>query len=70
MQLNPGGRVLVWSDLFDSYHNALAGPYYLVNGNLERPWEELPSPHLSRKCDPNRCFSVPVLPPCLGVTVV
>lgn len=37
----PGARVLVWSDMFDPHHNAVPGPYYLVNGSLERAWEGL-----------------------------
>lgn len=35
---NPGGRILVWSDMFDPHHNAVPGPYYLVNGPLTESW--------------------------------
>jgi hypothetical protein len=38
--VNPGGRVYVWSDMFDPNHNAHAN-YYLVRGNLARAWEGL-----------------------------
>lgn len=38
---NPGGRIYVWSDMFDPHHNAVKGPYYLVNGSLEGSWEGL-----------------------------
>jgi hypothetical protein len=31
----------VWNDMFDSYHNAVAGPYYLVNGPWTGAWEGL-----------------------------
>ncbi|MBE0645738.1 MAG: hypothetical protein IH600_16785 [Bacteroidetes bacterium] len=30
----PGADVLVWTDMFDEYHNAVKGPYYLVRGDL------------------------------------
>lgn len=33
----PGGRILVWSDMFDPFHNAKK-EYYLVNGSLEGSW--------------------------------
>lgn len=36
----PGGRILVWSDMFDPHHNAVKD-YYLVNGSLENSWEGL-----------------------------
>ena len=35
---SPGARVVVWSDMFDPNHNAVKGPYYLVNGSLEGSW--------------------------------
>lgn len=38
--VNPGGRILVWSDMFDPQHNAVA-KYYLVNGDLRGAWEGL-----------------------------
>ncbi len=40
-QVNPGGRIYTWSDMFDPNHNAVKGPYYLVNGSLEGSWEGL-----------------------------
>jgi hypothetical protein len=40
-ELNPGGRICVWSDMFDPHHNAVPGPYYLVNGPLTGSWEGL-----------------------------
>lgn len=39
-KLNPGGRIVVWSDMFDPHHNAIDG-YYLVDGTLEGSWEGL-----------------------------
>ncbi len=36
----PGGRILVWSDMFDPFHNAVKD-YYLVKGSLEGSWEGL-----------------------------
>jgi hypothetical protein len=36
----PGGRVLVWSDMFDPFHNAVRD-YYLANGSLEGSWNGL-----------------------------
>ncbi len=41
-QVNPGGRVYVWSDMFDPNHNAHAN-YYLVRGNLTNSWLGLDS---------------------------
>ena len=40
-EVNPGGRIYVWSDMFDPNHNAVRGPYYLVNGSLEGSWDGL-----------------------------
>lgn len=40
-EVNPAGRIYVWSDMFDPNHNAVKGPYYLVNGSLEGSWEGL-----------------------------
>ena len=31
----------VWGDMFDPFHNAVAGPYYLVNGPLTGSWQGL-----------------------------
>lgn len=39
-EVNPGGRILVWSDMFDPHHNA-RGDYYLVRGDLSGSWEGL-----------------------------
>jgi hypothetical protein len=38
--VNPHGRVLVWSDMFDPYHNAIKN-YYLVRGDLGGAWDGL-----------------------------
>ncbi len=40
-QTSPNAQVVVWSDMFDPNHNAVKGPYYLVNGSLEGSWEGL-----------------------------
>ncbi len=39
-ELNPGGRIYVWSDMFDPNHNAHKD-YYLVRGDLTGSWEGL-----------------------------
>lgn len=39
-EVNPGGRLYVWSDMFDPHHNARAD-YYLVRGDLRGAWEGL-----------------------------
>jgi hypothetical protein len=39
-EVNPGGRIYVWSDMFDPNHNAHDN-YYLVRGNLTGSWEGL-----------------------------
>ena len=36
-QVNPGGRIYVWSDMFDPNHNA-HDDYYLVRGDLSGSW--------------------------------
>jgi hypothetical protein len=36
----PGAEALVWSDMFDPFHNAV-DDYYLVNGTLKGSWEGL-----------------------------
>jgi hypothetical protein len=41
-QVNPGGRIYVWSDMFDPNHNAHDN-YYLVRGNLTNSWLGLDS---------------------------
>ena len=40
--LEPAARVFAWSDMFDPNHNAVRGPYYMVDGSLEGSWERLP----------------------------
>lgn len=42
-EVNPGGRIHVWNDMFDPHHNAVEKNYYLVNGSLLNSWEGLPS---------------------------
>jgi hypothetical protein len=37
----PKAEIAVWSDMFDPNHNAVEGPYYLVNGPLTGSWEGL-----------------------------
>ena len=39
-ETNPGGRIYVWSDMFDPNHNAHYD-YYLVRDNLAGSWEGL-----------------------------
>ncbi len=39
-EVNPGGRIYVWSDMFDPHHNAHRD-YYLVRGDLSGSWEGL-----------------------------
>lgn len=39
-EVNPGGRIYVWSDMFDPAHNA-HNDYYLVRGDLAGSWEGL-----------------------------
>lgn len=39
-EVNPGGRIYVWSDMFDPSHNA-GKNYYLVRGDLAGSWEGL-----------------------------
>jgi hypothetical protein len=40
-EINPKARIVIWSDMFDPFHNAV-DKYYLVNGTLEGSWEGLP----------------------------
>jgi hypothetical protein len=40
-EVNPGGRIYVWSDMFDPHHNAVKTDYYLVRGDLTGSWEGL-----------------------------
>lgn len=42
-EIAPGARIHVWNDMFDPNHNAVPGPYYLVNGDLTGSWEGLDS---------------------------
>ncbi|MDB6033143.1 MAG: putative glycosyl hydrolase [Verrucomicrobiales bacterium] len=39
-EVNPGGKIYVWSDMFDPNHNAHKN-YYLVRGDLTGSWEGL-----------------------------
>ena len=39
-QVNPGGRIYVWSDMFDPNHNAHAN-YYLARGDFTNSWKGL-----------------------------
>jgi hypothetical protein len=39
-ETNPGGRIHVWSDMFDPHHNA-KNNYYLVRGDLKGSWDGL-----------------------------
>ena len=39
-EVNPAGRIYVWSDMFDPNHNAHRN-YYLVRGDLSGSWEGL-----------------------------
>jgi hypothetical protein len=39
-EINPGGKIYVWSDMFDPNHNAHKD-YYLVRGDLRGSWEGL-----------------------------
>lgn len=39
--LRPDAKLWVWSDMFDPFHNAVDGPYYLVNGSWKGAWEGL-----------------------------
>lgn len=36
-----GATVYTWNDMFDPFHNAVKGPYYLVNGPYTGSWEGL-----------------------------
>ncbi len=38
---SPNATQIIWSDMFDPTHNAVKGPYYLVNGSLEGSWNGL-----------------------------
>jgi hypothetical protein len=40
-ELLKGQKAYVWNDMFDPYHNAVEGPYYLVNGPWTGSWEGL-----------------------------
>jgi hypothetical protein len=41
-EVSPKARIVVWSDMFDPYHNAV-DRYYLVNGSLKKSWKGLPA---------------------------
>lgn len=40
-EVRPDAEIVVWSDMFDPFHNAV-DQYYLVNGSLKGSWEGLP----------------------------
>ena len=40
-EINPDGEIYVWSDMWDPYHNAHDGPYYLVRGSYKGTWKGL-----------------------------
>lgn len=40
-EISPDAKIAVWNDVFDPHHNAVKGPYYLVNGSWEGSWEGL-----------------------------
>ena len=40
-EVDPEARIVVWSDMFDPYHNAV-DKYYLVNGSWADSWKGLP----------------------------
>ena len=40
-QLLGSSQAYVWNDMFDPFHNAVKGPYYLVNGPWTDSWEGL-----------------------------
>ncbi|PLX32415.1 MAG: hypothetical protein C0600_02660, partial [Ignavibacteria bacterium] len=39
---SPDAEIWVWSDMFDEYHNAVTGPYYLVRGDLRGSADLIP----------------------------
>lgn len=41
--INPDADILVWSDMFDPYHNAKSHPYYLCATSFDGSWEGLDS---------------------------
>ena len=41
-EIHPGWQLLVWSDMYDPYHNA-HDDYYLANGTFAGSWEGLPT---------------------------
>jgi len=42
-EVNPAAGVVVWSDMFDPFHNAVRSGYYFVNGALTNSWKGLPA---------------------------
>lgn len=42
-EVHPGAAVVVWSDMFDPYHNAVRSGSPLVVGSLQNSWEGLPA---------------------------
>ncbi|MEP7219226.1 MAG: carbohydrate binding domain-containing protein, partial [Bacteroidota bacterium] len=41
-ETRPGAETFVWSDMFDSLHNA-SNNYYLINGDLTGVWDSIPT---------------------------
>ncbi|MBI3877602.1 MAG: hypothetical protein HY300_16860, partial [Verrucomicrobia bacterium] len=39
-EVNPGGKIYAWNDMFDPHHNA-KNHYYLVRGDLKGAWDGL-----------------------------
>lgn len=39
--ISPEAEILVWSDMFDPYHNAKQYPYYLCKTSFDNSWEGL-----------------------------
>ena len=39
--ITPDADILVWSDMFDPYHNAKKHPYYLCATSFDESWEGL-----------------------------
>ena len=39
-EVNPGGKIYIWSDMFDPHHNAHKD-YYLIRGDLTGSWDGL-----------------------------
>jgi hypothetical protein len=42
-EVHPGAKVVVWSDMFDPYHNSVRSGNYFVSGSLLNSWLGLPA---------------------------